>query len=301
MKASDIRLDPNRPFRWHDHDPRSRMGFDDRADAERQLADDIAQMVVLQDVFSANATYGMLIVMQGVDASGKDGIIKHVMTGLNPQGVSVHPFRAPSGEERAHDYLWRAARVLPERGRIAIFNRSYYEEVLVVRVNPEDLEAQRLPADLRNHDIWETRFHQIVEFERYLAQNGIIVVKFFMHLSREEQLERLLERIEEQDKNWKFSAADLETPQKWDKYRDAYEQMLRHTSSGHAPWYVIPADRKWVARLTVANVIVEHLAALRLSYPKTKPADAERLAQAKQYIDAAILELGTEKKAQAKT
>jgi PPK2 family polyphosphate:nucleotide phosphotransferase len=297
VKASDVRLDPDRPFHWHNHDPRSRLGFADRAEAEKQLASDVEQLIALQDVFSANATYGMLIIIQGVDAAGKDGIIKHVMSGLNPQGVRVYPFRAPSTEERTHDYMWRSSQYLPARGRIAIFNRSYYEEVLVVRVNPDFLDAQRLPAEVADHGIWELRFHQMVEFERYLVQNGIIVLKFFMNISREEQLERLLERINDKDKNWKFSATDLETPQKWDKYRDAYEQMLRHTSSGHAPWYVIPADRKWVARLAVANVIVEHLAALRLNYPATKPADAERLKAAEQYIEGAIADLAKPKQA----
>jgi PPK2 family polyphosphate:nucleotide phosphotransferase len=288
MKASDIRLNPDLPFHWHDHDPRSKLGFERRADGEKQLAADVERLIALQDVFFASSTYGLLIVIQGVDAAGKDGIVKHVMSGLNPEGVSVNSFRAPSTEERAHDYLWRASRVLPERGRIAIFNRSYYEEVLVVRVNPPLLAAQKLPPELTDGNIWETRYHQMVEFERYLVQNGIIVLKFFLNLSREEQLERLLARIKETDKNWKFSAADLETPQKWDEYRKAYEEMLRHTSSGHAPWYVIPADRKWVARLAVANIIVEHLAALKQTYPKMGPDDAARLAKAEAYITSAM-------------
>lgn len=296
MKSHDIRLDPSAPFHWSNHDPRSKCGFDDRADAERRLVEDIAKLVELQDVFSAVASYGLVIIIQGVDASGKDGIVKHVMTGLNPQGVSVHPFRAPSNEERMHDFLWRANRVLPERGRIAIFNRSYYEEVLVVRVNPQLVAAEHLPQELADHGLWETRYHEINEFERYLVRNGIGVLKFFMNLSKEEQLERLLARIKEDDKNWKFSAADLETPQKWDAYHEAYGEMLRHTSSGHAPWYVVPADRKWVARLAVATVVVEHLESLRLKNPKLRAEEAERLATARSYIEGEIERIEAEKK-----
>jgi PPK2 family polyphosphate:nucleotide phosphotransferase len=296
MNVGETRVDPDRPFHWRDHDPRSKLGFADRAEGEKQLAADVQRLISLQDIFSANGTWGMLIVIQGVDAAGKDGIVKHVMSGLNPQGVRVYPFRAPSSEERVHDYLWRAAGHLPERGRIAIFNRSYYEEVLVVRVDPEFLDAQRLPPELSGPDIWETRFRQMVEFERYLTQNGIMVLKFCLNVSREEQLERLLDRIEQPDRNWKFSADDLETPRKWDKYRQAYEQMLRHTSSGHAPWYVIPADRKWVARLAVANIIAEHLEALHQTYPKPKPEDAKRLSEAKKFIESALAEAKSEKK-----
>jgi len=285
MKTSALRVDPDRPFRWRDHDPADRCGFENRADAEKQLAADVAKMIELQDVFFADARYGLLIIIQGVDAAGKDGIVKHVMSGLNPMGVNVYSFRAPSAEERAHDYLWRSSRLLPPRGRIAIFNRSYYEEVLVCRVHPEFIDAERLPPNYLGPTLWRQRFEQMVDYERYLVHQGITVLKFFLHLSREEQLERLLERIHDPDKNWKFSPSDLETPQHWHKYRDAYDEVLLHTSSHHAPWYVIPADRKWVARLAVANIVVDHLKKLDLQYPKMRAPDLERLAQAKTYIE----------------
>jgi PPK2 family polyphosphate:nucleotide phosphotransferase len=283
--VKELLVEPGRRFRWSDHDPRSKLGFDDRADAEKKLADDVDKLIELQDVFAANGSYGLLIVLQGVDAAGKDGIVRHVMSGLNPQGVRVYPFRAPSPEERAHDYLWRAEREVPERGRIAIFNRSYYEDVLIVRVHPELLEGQRLPQHVVNGDIWRDRFRQINNFEQYLVENGILVLKFFLNVSREEQLKRLLERIDEPDKNWKFSPSDLEVPQQWDAYRSAYEEMLSRTSTAHAPWFAIPADRKWVARLAVADVVAERLAALELSYPRTAPADRKRLDDAKTFIE----------------
>ena len=288
MKTSALRVDPRQPFHWKDHDPRDRCGFDHRSDAEKQLASDVARMIELQDVFYADARYGLLIIIQGVDASGKDGIVKHVMSGLNPEGVNVYSFRAPSADERAHDYLWRQSRVAPQRGRIAIFNRSYYEEVLVCRVHPEFVEAERLPPELVGPGLWKERFAQMVEYERYLDRQGITVLKFCLHISREEQLERLAERIVDPNKNWKFSPSDLETPQHWDKYNEVYEDMLVQTSSHHAPWYVVPADRKWVARLVVANVVVEHLAKLDLQYPKVQGADKARLTEAKAYIDAEL-------------
>jgi PPK2 family polyphosphate:nucleotide phosphotransferase len=281
----DLSYDGSGSFRLRDRDPRARCGYDDRKEAEEALAADVLRLRELQDVFSANGTRGLLIVIQALDAAGKDGIIKHVMTGLNPQGVRVYPFRAPSETERIHDYLWRAARELPERGRIAIFNRSYYEEVLVVRVHPEFLALQKLPEKLTGPGIWKRRFREMVDFEHYLVDNGIDVLKFFLHISRKEQLERLLERIDEKDKNWKFSAADLETPQRWDAYHDAYEDMIQHTATERAPWHIIPADRKWVARLAVARVLVKHLDGLKLSYPKPDPKDAARLAGAKAYIE----------------
>ena len=293
MKISALRVDPDRPFRWKEHDPRDRCGFADRAEAEKQLAADVEKMIALQDVFYADARFGMLIIIQGVDAAGKDGIVKHVMAGLNPAGVNVYSFRSPSAEERAHDYLWRTEHVVPPRGRIAIFNRSYYEEVLVVRVHPEFIDAERLPPNYVGSHLWQQRFAQIVDYERYLTHQGIAVLKFFLHLSREEQLERLLERIDDTDKNWKFSPSDLETPQHWHEYRDVYDEMLYHTSSHHAPWYIIPADRKWVARLAVANIIVEHMKKLDLQYPKMLPPDLERLAAAKTYIESEMHRLKT--------
>jgi PPK2 family polyphosphate:nucleotide phosphotransferase len=240
MTLHDLRVEPGKAFHWKDHDARHRCGFDDRAAAEKQLAGDVARMIELQDIFYADARYGLLIIIQGVDAAGKDGIVKHVMSGLNPEGVNVYSFRAPSPDERAHDYLWRAARLVPPRGRISIFNRSYYEEVLICRVHPEFIAAQRLPPKLVGPDLWKERFEQMVAYERYLVHQGITVLKFFLHVSREEQLERLRDRIADPNKNWKFSPSDLETPQHWDTYKEAYEDMLTHTSSDHAHWYVAP-------------------------------------------------------------
>ena len=282
--ATALRVDPNRPFRWDDYPTDARCGFADKAAARKRLADDVQRLTRLHDVFGANATYGLLIVVQGVDAAGKDGIIKHVMKGLNPQGVRVYAFRQPTPKERAHDFLWRSAAAVPERGRIAIFNRSYYEEVLVVRVDPENIAAERLPPELRTQQIWEQRFQQINNFERYLVDNGILVLKFMLNVSRERQLERLLARIDEPQKRWKFSASDLETPRRWDGYREAYAEMLHRTTTGHAPWYVIPADRKWVTRLAVAAITVERLEGLRLSYPQPPPSESARFAEARDYL-----------------
>lgn len=284
MKHTNVRVDGKRRFRWDDYDPAATCGFADKHAARGNLAQDIERLRALQDVFSASGAYGLLVVLQGVDAAGKDGLIKHVISGVNPQGVSVHSFRAPSDDELAHDFLWRAQVVLPARGRIAIFNRSYYEEVLVVRVDPAALAAERLPPELVRGDIWQRRYRQINDFERYLVQNGIIVLKFCLNLSREEQLERLLKRIRDPQKHWKFSRADLETPRHWDAYRDAYAAMLQATSTDEAPWYVVPADRKWVTRLTVAGILVERLAALDLKYPQPSGDDVERFREAERYI-----------------
>jgi PPK2 family polyphosphate:nucleotide phosphotransferase len=216
-----------------------------------------------------------------MDAAGKDGTIKHVMSGVNPQGCEVYSFKAPTSEELDHDFLWRCQRRLPARGRIGIFNRSYYEEVLVVRVHREWLDKQKLPRSLVTHKIWKQRFEDIVAFERHLARNGVVVRKFFLHVSREEQKQRFLERLEQPEKNWKFSLADTRERQYWSHYMRAYEDMIRHTASAHAPWHVVPADHKWYTRLVVASVIVETLQSLRLQYPPVDAAKRRELAAAR--------------------
>ena len=221
--------------------------------------------------------WAVLVVLQGMDAAGKDGVIKHVMAGINPQGCQVHPFKAPSADELDHDFLWRAAIRLPARGDINIFNRSYYEEVLVVRVHPEILARQKLPAKLIGKDIWKERFEDIRAFERHLARSGVAVLKFFLHISKEEQRRRLLDRIEEPAKRWKFAMGDIAERKLWDKYMAAYEDMVRATSRPHAPWYVVPADNKWFARLVVARAMVERLEGLGLEFPKVEGAALEEL------------------------
>jgi PPK2 family polyphosphate:nucleotide phosphotransferase len=212
----------------------------------------------------------VLIVLQAMDAAGKDSVIKHVMTGLNPQGVDVHPFKQPSAEELEHDFLWRAAKLLPQRGKIGIFNRSYYEEVLVVRVHPELLEKQRLPAKLTGKHLWQRRFEQIRAFEQHLADNGTLVLKFFLNVSRQEQRKRFLERIDEPAKRWKFSMGDVVERKLWDKYMDAYVDMIRETSRPDARWYVVPANNKWFTRLVMAAALADALDGLQLKYPKVE-------------------------------
>lgn len=247
------------------------LGFVDKKAAYRKLADDIATMAILQDVFAADARHALLIVLQGIDAAGKDGAIKHVMSGVNPQGIDVHSFKAPTPEELRHDYLWRAQRVLPSRGRIGIFNRSYYEDVLVTRVHPELLGDFRAEEKRRGHSFWRDRYEDIAAFERHLARNGTIVLKFFLHISKGEQRERFLKRLDDPNKQWKFSASDLQQRPLWDRYVEAFEDAIGATSTSEAPWYVIPSDRKWVARLAIADIIVDTLRSLNLTYPSPAP------------------------------
>ena len=223
----------------------------------------------------------MLLIFQAMDAAGKDGAIKHVMSGVNPQGCEVFSFKAPSSEDLNHDYLWRCMKCLPERGRIGIFNRSYYEETLVVRVHPKLLEKQRLPPELITRDIWKERYQDIRSFERYLARNGFAICKFFLHVSKKEQKRRFLERIDNPEKNWKFSASDVEERQRFDAYMGAYEDMIRHTATKTAPWYVVPADNKWFTRLLVAAAIIRLLDSLDLQYPKVGKEKLKELAAAK--------------------
>ena len=226
----------------------------------------------------------MLLIFQAMDAAGKDSAIKHVMSGVNPQGCEVTPFKAPSAEDLDHDYLWRCQKVLPNRGHIGIFNRSYYEETLVVRVHPELLEKQKLPPKLVTKRIWKERFQDIRGFERYLARNGILVRKFFLHVSKKEQKRRFLERIENPDKNWKFSSSDAQERAHWNEYMQAYEEMIQNTATPEAPWYVVPADNKWFTRVVVAAAIIDALASLKLAYPEVGPQKLKELAAARRAL-----------------
>jgi PPK2 family polyphosphate:nucleotide phosphotransferase len=250
-------------------------GFKTKADAKETLRSDIERLSALQDVFYANASYALLIVFQGMDAAGKDGAIKHVMSGVNPQGVDVVSFKTPTAEELSHDYLWRPAKVLPGRGRIGIFNRSYYEELAIVRVHPALLRDEQLPRASGSH-VWKERFEDITAFERHLSRNGTLILKFFLHISKGEQRKRLLARIDRPEKNWKISVADVRERAFWHAYQGAYSELLTHTSTEWAPWYVIPSDRKWFTRAAVANIIAARLEALDLKYPHV---NGERRAQ----------------------
>jgi PPK2 family polyphosphate:nucleotide phosphotransferase len=262
-----FRVEKPKRFRLGDFDPGETAGFSkDRA--EEILAGHAPRLTDLQERLYAENSWAVLIVLQGIDAAGKDGAIKHVMAGLNPQGCVVHPFKVPTADELDHDFLWRAAARLPPRGDIGIFNRSYYEEVLVVRVHDDLIAKQRLPAKLVTKRIWKERFADINDFERHLVRNGTVVIKFHLRMSKEEQKRRLLARLDEPAKRWKFSMDDLAQRKLWDRYMDAYEDMIRHTSTDEAPWYVVPADNKWFARLVVSSVIIDVLDRLDLAYPR---------------------------------
>jgi PPK2 family polyphosphate:nucleotide phosphotransferase len=268
-----FRIDDPDHFRLASFDPGDTGGLDlDKDEAKSVLAGDLDRLSELQERLYADNRWSLLIVLQAMDAAGKDGVIKHVMTGLNPQGCLVHAFKAPDPSELDHDFLWRAAQYLPARGDIGIFNRSHYEEVLVVRVHPELLERQRIPKELVGKDIWKERFKSIRTFERHLARNGTVVLKFFLHVSKEEQRHRFLARLEQPAKRWKFSMGDVAERKLWDKYMAAYDDMVRATSRPHAPWYVVPADNKPFARLIVAKAMVEALERLDLKFPKVDPA-----------------------------
>lgn len=246
----------------------------------------VEQLSALQRIHYASNRYALLIIFQGMDAGGKDGAIRHVMSGVNPQGCDVHSFKQPTPNELEHDFLWRTTCVLPERGRIGIFNRSYYEEVLIVRVHPELLLSQQLPEDLRDDKhIWDERYRSIVDFEDHLHRNGTRIVKLFLHLSKDEQKRRFLERIDEADKNWKFSAADVHERKYWPQYMDAYEKCLKATSSHHAPWYIVPADDKDNARLIVSRIVLDSLGELKMAYPKTTPKREQELQQIRKLLE----------------
>lgn len=269
-----------------DYNPGYKCEFHQKGDAVRKLNAGILQLAKYQDILYAQNTYSLLIIFQAMDAAGKDSTIKHVMSGVNPQGCQVFSFKAPSEEELDHDYLWRSMRALPERGRIGIFNRSYYEELLIVRVHPEILKKQQLPSFPKGDQIWKQRFEEINNFEKYLVNNGVIILKFFLNVSKSVQRKRFLERIESPEKNWKFSASDLQERRFWDDYMNAYEEVFNHTSTEFAPWYIVPADRKWFTRLIVADIICQKLQELNLQYPKISEEYKRKLSDAKKALEA---------------
>ncbi|HMD16413.1 MAG TPA: polyphosphate kinase 2 family protein [Terriglobales bacterium] len=281
------RIEDGKHFRLKHHDPADThgLGSELKPQAKELLARGVEELSRLQDILAAQDRWGLLLILQAMDAAGKDGTIKHVMSGVNPQGVDVSSFKAPSAEELHHGYLWRCMKCVPGRGRIGIFNRSYYEEVLVVRIHPQILENQKLPKVLVTKHIWQERFEDINNFERYLTRNGIAVVKFYLHLSKKEQKRRFMERLDTPDKNWKFSVFDVKERESWDAYQEAYEDMIRRTASEHAPWYVVPADNKWFTRFVVAEAVVDALKRMNLKYPKVSGAGQAALAEARQQIE----------------
>jgi len=280
------RVADGRGFRLNDIDPADTAHLEsaDEDAAKEVLKEGIELLAEYQDMLYAQDRWAVLLVFQAMDAAGKDGTIKHVMSGVNPQGVQVYSFKAPSEEELDHDFLWRCMRNLPERGRIGIFNRSYYEEVLVARVHPEILERQKLPPRLVGKAIWDERYEDIRNFERYLSRNGVVIRKFFLNVSKAEQKRRFLARLDEPEKNWKFSVGDVVERRFWKDYQRAYEDAIRATASKHAPWYVVPADHKWFTRLTVAAVIVDTLAQLELHYPVIDAAKRKKLQAARREL-----------------
>ena len=284
--AAPFRVTDGDNFRLKDVDPDDTLGLksEDKPRAKEALAMGVEVLAELQDKLYAQDKWAVLLVFQAMDAAGKDGAIKHVMSGVNPQGCQVYSFKAPTSDDLDHDYLWRCIKCLPERGRIGIFNRSYYEETLVVRVHPEYLAKQKLPPELVTKGIWDDRFRDIRNFERYLANNGVAICKFFLHVSKKEQKRRFLERLENPEKNWKFSAADLHERGFWNEYHEAYEDMIRSTATKHAPWYVVPADNKWFTRVVVAAAVIDTLAELELAYPKVDKNKLKELAAAKRTL-----------------
>jgi PPK2 family polyphosphate:nucleotide phosphotransferase len=274
-------------FRLKDFDPADthHVNSEDKPEAKKWLEQGVSLLSDLQQILYAQGSWGLLLIFQAMDAAGKDGTIRHVMSGVNPQGVEVHSFKAPSTDELAHDFLWRTSRCLPSRGKIGIFNRSYYEEVLAVRVHPQLLQKQRLPDSVQGDRIWKGRYEDISAFERYLTRNGIALCKFFLHLSKKEQKRRFLQRLDNKDKNWKFSAADLRERKYWDEYQEAYEKMIRNTATGYAPWVIVPADNKWFSRLLVVATIVNTLNQLNLEYPKVTAAELSELKEARKHLE----------------
>ncbi len=276
---------PDKKIRLKDYDPGFTSHYKNKVEASDKLRKDVKRLAKYQDVLYAQNSFAVLVMLQAMDTAGKDGVIKHVMSGVNPQGTQVHSFKAPSAEELDHDYLWRNMKALPGRGGISIFNRSYYEEVLVVRVHPELLDVQGLPPMAKVKNIWKQRFEEINNFEKYLVRNGIVVLKFFLNMSKEEQKRRLLARINRPEKNWKFSINDAKERAHWDGYMNAFEDTINHTSTEHAPWYIIPADNKWFTRTVVADVIVEKLKSLNLQYPTVNEEHMKHLLEAKALLE----------------
>lgn len=285
MNHASFIVKPGSKISLKDYDSNYTGPFQKKADAQGKLEADILRLQKYQNVLYAQNTYALLIIFQAMDAAGKDSTIKHVMSGVNPQGCQVFSFKTPNAEELDHDYLWRSTKALPERGRIGIFNRSYYEEVLVVRVHPGLLKKQQLPHIPEENQIWKQRFEEINNFEKYLVNNGIIILKFFLNVSKTEQKKRFLDRIELPEKHWKFSISDAQERGFWNDYMNAYEDVFNHTSTSWAPWYIIPADYKWFTRLTVANIICTKLKELNLQYPTVTEEHQQYLLQAKQMLE----------------
>jgi PPK2 family polyphosphate:nucleotide phosphotransferase len=285
MNQKPFIVQPGASVSLKNYDPKYTGDFKDKTEAQGMLQAGVEQLGQYQDVLYAHNKFALLLIFQAMDAAGKDSTIKHVMSGVNPQGCQVFSFKAPSTEELDHDYLWRSFKALPERGRIGIFNRSYYEETLIVRVHPEILAQQQLPEPAKGKKLWQQRFEEINSFEKYLVSNGIIVLKFFLNVSKAEQKKRFLERINLPEKNWKFSATDAQERHFWDDYMNAYEETLRHTSTSDAPWHIIPADHKWFTRLVVADIICAKLKALNLQYPQLGAEHLQELAKAKAMLE----------------
>ncbi len=285
--VESLRVRPGSKVRLpKDFDPGARYGLQKKVDGTRLLTQSVELLAEYQDRLAAQDTYAVLVVVQGMDAAGKDSTIRRVMSGVNPQGVHVSSFKVPSAAELSHDYLWRLARRLPARGEIGIFNRSHYEEVLAVRVHPENLDREKLPPESKGHDIWQRRYREINDWEHYLTDNGIRLVKLFLNVSREEQRIRFLQRIDRPEKNWKFSPADARERRYWDDYQHAYSQMLTHTSTERAPWHVLPADHKWLTRICAAAAIAQTLINIDPRYPEPDAATRQELLQARAELEA---------------
>ena len=285
MAEDRFRVRPDKKFRLEDHDPGFTGRFESKEDGKRHLEKGLEKLRDLQERLYAQDQWAVLLIFQAMDAAGKDSVIEHVMSGVNPQGCQVYSFKQPSSEELDHDFLWRTTRCLPERGRIGVFNRSYYEEVLVVRVHPQILAKQKLPTTLVTDRIWKERYEDIGAFERYLSRNGTVIRKFFLNVSKDEQRQRFLARLDQPEKNWKFAAADVQEREHWDDYMKAYEKMIEATTSDEAPWFVIPADHKWFTRLVVAAAIVDKMESLGLAYPKVAADMHKQLKAARQALE----------------
>lgn len=283
MKLSNYLVKPNSKINLEKYDTNDTAGLKSKDDAKEHLEINIEKMIELQDKLYASDKYSLLLIFQAMDAAGKDSTIKHVMSGLNPQGTQVYSFKQPSKEELDHGYLWRVQKVAPERGKIGIFNRSHYEEVLIVKVH-DLLKSQQIPTELVDENIWQERYKQISDFENYLFKNGTVVLKFFLHVSKDEQKKRFLDRIEDQAKNWKFSSADVEERKFWNNYKKAYEDAISATSKIYAPWYIIPADKKWFARLLVSDIIIDKMKKLNLEYPKLSKDQIAELQKSKETL-----------------
>jgi PPK2 family polyphosphate:nucleotide phosphotransferase len=277
-------VEHGKDFRLKDIDPADTQNLNLKEEAKDFLEKGVARLSDLQQTLYAQDQWAVLVILQGMDGAGKDSVIRHVMSGVNPQGCEVYSFKQPSQEDLNHDFLWRTSKLLPQRGRIGIFNRSYYEEVLVVRVHPELLGKEQIPNAIEKKKIWKERFEDINSFESYLNRNGVLVRKFFLHLSKEEQRNRFLSRLDEPDKNWKFSEADVKEREHWEDYMQAYEDMIRHTATPHAPWFVVPADHKWFTRMVVASVIIESLESLHLTFPRVDEAKRKELDAARELL-----------------